>query len=81
MYFRVCISTISLLSVCFFTLGCGISLRVYRPFPKETAFEYVKKMDHIQIFVKEENRMKMGVYDGYFLTQKDFPMNMVPYLI
>lgn len=83
MYFRVCISTISLLSVCFFTLGCGISLRVYRPFPKETAFEYVKKMDHIQIFVKEENRMKMGVYDGYFFNPEGLPNEYGPlsYLI
>ncbi|TGM21741.1 hypothetical protein [Leptospira meyeri] len=52
--------------VSLFGFGCGISLRVYRPFPQEIAFDYVKKMDHIEIFVKDENRMKMGVYDGYF---------------
>ncbi|MBM9546905.1 hypothetical protein JWG40_07745 [Leptospira sp. 201903074] len=83
MFFSVRFSTIMLLFGSFLAMGCGVSLRVYRPFPKETAFEYVKKMDHIQIIVNEENRMKMGVYDGYFFKPEGLPNEYGPlsYLI
>ncbi|MCW7492435.1 hypothetical protein ND861_10125 [Leptospira sp. 2 VSF19] len=83
MYFRVFFYTISILIVTFLGMGCGISLRVYRPFPSERSFDYVKKMDHIQILVKDENRMKMGVYDGYFFQSEGLPNEYGPlsYLI
>ncbi|TGM31969.1 hypothetical protein EHQ92_15405 [Leptospira biflexa] len=47
-------------------LQCGISLRVYRPFPNEKEYDFVKKMDHIVIQVNGENRIQMAVYDSYF---------------
>ncbi|EMY70110.1 hypothetical protein [Leptospira vanthielii] len=83
MFFKINFYTISLLLGSFLGMGCGISLRVYRPFPKETAFEFVKKMDHIQIQVKDENRMKMAIYDGYFSGPEGLPNEYGPlsYLI
>ncbi|EOQ94918.1 putative lipoprotein [Leptospira wolbachii serovar Codice str. CDC] len=83
MFFKINFYTISLLLSSFLGMGCGISLRVYRPFPKETAFEFVKKMDHIQIQVKDENRMKMAIYDGYFSGPEGLPNEYGPlsYLI
>lgn len=83
MCFRVHFYSISILLVSFLGMGCGISLRVYRPFPSEKSFDFVKKMDHIQIQVKDENRMKMGVYDGYFFQPEGLPNEYGPlsYLI
>lgn len=83
MFFRFRFHYLIFFLVSFFWYGCGISLRVYRPFPKETAFDYVKKMDHIEIFVKDENRMKMGIYDGYFANPEGLPNEYGPlsYLI
>lgn len=83
MFFRIRNSSILLLLSSFLAMGCGISLRVYRPFPNETPFEFVKKMDHIEIKVKEENRMKMATYDGYFANPEGLPNEYGPlsYLI
>ncbi|TGL88219.1 hypothetical protein EHQ68_10360 [Leptospira congkakensis] len=83
MFFKLRFHFIIIVFVSFFVSSCGISLRVYRPFPKESPFEFVKKMDHIEIKVKEENRMKMGVYDGYFANPEGLPNEYGPlsYLI
>lgn len=83
MFFKVSCYTQSFLLVSFFVMGCGISLRVYRPFPKESTFEFVKKMDQIEIQVKDENRMKMAIYDGYFSNPEGLPNEYGPlsYLI
>ncbi|TGL41488.1 hypothetical protein [Leptospira perdikensis] len=83
MFFKICFHSLLLVFVSLLGMGCGISLRVYRPFPNETAFEFVKKMDHIEIKVKEENRMKMGIYDGYFSSPEGLPNEYGPlsYLI
>lgn len=51
-------------------LHCGISLRVYRVFPNEREYDFVKKMDHIVIQVKQENRRQMAVYDPYFFDSE-----------
>ncbi|TGK82743.1 hypothetical protein EHQ23_15735 [Leptospira bourretii] len=83
MFFKLRFHLFIFFLVSFLGYGCGISLRVYRPFPQEIAFDYVKKMDHIEIFVKDENRMKMGVYDGYFANPEGLPNEYGPlsYLI
>ncbi|MCT8335484.1 hypothetical protein NUH30_17510 [Leptospira sp. 85282-16] len=83
MSFRMNLYTISLILISFLGMGCGISLRVYRPFPNEKSFDYIKKMDHIQVLVKDESRMKMGIYDGYFFQPEGLPNEYGPlsYLI
>ncbi|XDD48535.1 hypothetical protein AB3N60_18210 [Leptospira sp. WS39.C2] len=67
----------------FVSIQCGISLRVYRPFPNEREYDFVKKMDHILIQVKSENRLQMGVYDPYFFGPESLPNEYGPlsYLI
>ncbi|TGK54506.1 hypothetical protein EHQ16_11795 [Leptospira kanakyensis] len=83
MFFKLRFHLIIPTLISLFVWGCGVSLRVYRPFPKESSFEFVKKMDHIEVKVKEENRMKMGVYDGYFADPEALPNEYGPlsYLI
>ncbi|PJZ43939.1 hypothetical protein [Leptospira brenneri] len=83
MFFKLKLHSIVFVLISSFGWNCGVSLRVYRPFPKEAPFEFVKKMDHIEIKVKEEDRMKMGVYDGYFADPEGLPNEYGPlsYLI
>lgn len=74
---------ILLFFLCFLFLECGVSLRVYRPFPNEREYDFVKKMDHIEIFVKDENRLQMAVYDPYFFDTESLENEYGPisYLI
>ncbi|XDD44640.1 hypothetical protein AB3N58_16640 [Leptospira sp. WS60.C2] len=66
MHFKSWIRLFGLVGVVLPMLHCAISLRVYRPFPNEKEYDFVKKMDHITIQVNGENRKQMAVYDPYF---------------
>lgn len=70
MFFRKLDRLFFFVLILFGFLECGISLRVYRPFPNEREYDFVKKMDHIVIQVKGENRIQMGVYDPYFFDSE-----------
>ncbi|TGL20794.1 hypothetical protein EHQ46_09860 [Leptospira yanagawae] len=74
---------IFILLICFLLVGCDVSLRVYRPFPNEKEYDFVKKMDHIQVEVKDENRMKMGLFDPFFFDAQSLENEYGPlsYLI
>ncbi|MDF3819890.1 hypothetical protein P3G55_08275 [Leptospira sp. 96542] len=73
----------SFLFLSFVFISCGISLRVYRPFPNESPFEYITKQEKIEIYIKNENTESMALYDGYFFEPESLKNEYGPlsYLI
>ncbi|TGN14704.1 hypothetical protein [Leptospira ilyithenensis] len=61
-----------LISVLFlFFSECGISIRVYRPFPEEAPFELVTFDKKLTIITPNENLQRFALYDGYFVSADD----------
>ncbi|TGN19628.1 hypothetical protein [Leptospira idonii] len=56
---------------CLLLIQCGVSLRVYRPFPEEILFERVRPIPNVTVTVPAGYETKLGIYDGYFFNPDD----------
>ncbi|WP_411821471.1 hypothetical protein [Leptospira sp. 'Mane'] len=59
------------LSLFLFLFQCGISIRVYRPFPEEAPFGLLVPDKKLIITTPNENLQRFAVYDGFFVNADD----------